>query len=221
MMHLLLTLTICFFLSLKTAVCAEALPEQENTNTNPIERTTINLPNNFSGLNHVISLKELAQIYAKRLHDRDAAQNSALFDDKEIQSKIIAILDEKIKTLEIVLQKEAPELYNRVHYEHTKPQRIFIYRCLGVAAVTAGTLTALCAYNPTTNEWESPKIDNGFANVDKAIEYITRLFTTIPPAGAPGLRVAPLDPGVPVVPEINPIHAAVPIGLGVPAANAG
>jgi len=130
-------------------------------------------------LKQAVSLKQLAEVLARRLEDRDNFY-SENFDDESTRHAVLEIINAEIATLEVILKHDAPNLYNKTMDTYHKPTRLLIWRGLAITALVGGTLAAACSYNPVTKQWEQPNIGNAQANFDAAYNAITSLCSSTP-----------------------------------------
>ncbi len=122
-----------------------------------------------------ISLKKLATIYKKLLHDQDAISRE-YFEDENLRGEVSKIIEERINTVRSVLGNEAPELAAAVEYEYAEPRRKFIiYGSIAVVVLGAGIL-ALFSYDPATGTWGAPQTAHAQASLTKIAEKITGIF---------------------------------------------
>jgi hypothetical protein len=142
------------------------------TQTEPLAEEAHVIP-----LKYAVSLRELAQILARRLQDRDALNNES-FDDEATQKKLLNTINTQIMALKAVLQREAPELYEQVIDDYNRPTRAVILKVVGTAVVIGGGAMALCSYNPITGKWEFPSIANAHENWRVAYEKVMALFAS-------------------------------------------
>jgi len=111
-----------------------------------------------------VRLQELELIYRKRLQDRDALA-SERFEDEATRKALSNLIEQQISALETVLQKEAPERYERVQDDYTAGRRraLWIGGSVVVLATAAGI--AICSYDPDTGTWHTPTFAQGSTNL--------------------------------------------------------
>jgi len=111
-----------------------------------------------------VRLQELELIYRKRLQDRDALA-SERFEDEATRKALSNLIEQQINALETVLQKEAPDRYERVQDDYTAGRRraLWIGGSVVVLATAAGI--AICSYDPDTGTWHTPTFAQGSTNL--------------------------------------------------------
>ncbi len=124
-----------------------------------------------------LSLKKLAMIYKKLLHDQEAIINEH-FEDKNLATEVAKIIDERVITVREILTREAPDLAKEVEESYARPKRMMIiYTSVAVVALGA-SIFALFSYDPITKTWGSPKLLNAKNSLERFGKNAASVFTS-------------------------------------------
>ncbi len=189
MMYLLLSIALCISCNLFAhknnldTIPLRNIEETATSNSLPEIDTTLQTADDvarvFVPMETELSIQKLAMIYKKLLHDSDALEDEK-FEDENLRAEVEKLIQDRIRTVKKILDREAPELALKVEAEYAAPRKRLIIIGTVAVLVVGASILALFSYDPVTGTWGKPRTANAKATLTRVIDKFSHAFDEVP-----------------------------------------